>query len=82
VTIRTSRRAGRAEWEQRSSVSHAEGAACGPFLGGCTAGPDDEPLPFDPATDARPAGPTPATTDPNSPFYEGGNPDPETEVEP
>jgi hypothetical protein len=49
---------------------------------GLAAGPDDDPLPFDPATDARPAGPTPATTDPDSPFYEGGNPDPDSEVEP
>lgn len=32
MTIRTARRAGRAEWEHRSSVSHAEGAACGPFF--------------------------------------------------
>lgn len=31
MNARTARRAGRAEWEQRSSVSHAEGAACGPF---------------------------------------------------
>ena len=32
MNIRTARRAGRAEWEQRSSVSHAEGAARGPFF--------------------------------------------------
>lgn len=32
MNARTARRAGRAEWEHRSSVSHAEGAACGPFF--------------------------------------------------
>ena len=49
---------------------------------GLAAGPDDEPLPFDPATDARPAGPSAATADPDSPFYEPGNPDPDAEVAP